>query len=292
MTALVDADSSLAAIRSLRNEPKQLIGECDRLLHTSDLSDLSKAEAHLMMGVALRSIGQLERAEHELRLAIELATKAESPRFVAMSYLQLGAINVECHDFASARKHLTLARNEFILCCSLEGEAHVLFNLSNLLLLEKRYSDARLALEDALLNYSEAGNIEGMSQVIATSALIHMLEGHYEISIEKLQECERLFLDLGNKKNALANAINRAECYIHLENLSYAHVLLCSTRERARALGYHVLEARALLVLSNLSQMQSEIEEASRHYYDARELAIANGFEPLFEALVKDMKLT
>ena len=286
--ALADA---LTAARALRNEPKRLIGFCDMLRRSWQLGPIQSAEVHLMQGVAHRAMGQLAQAEHELGLAAQLASSLGNHRFIAMSYLQLGAIKVESHDFESARRYLTLARNEFILCCSLEGEAHVLFNFSNLLLIEKRYADARLALEDALLNYNEVGNLEGMSQVIATSALIHMLEGHYELSIEKLQECERLFLDVGNKKNALANAINRAECYIHLENHSYAHVLLCSTRERAKALGYHVLEARALLVLSNLSQRQSEAAEASKHFYDARELAITNGFEPLFEALVRDMQL-
>jgi tetratricopeptide (TPR) repeat protein len=291
MHPALDLESALGSARASGHEPKQTVEHCDHILRQPDLDVQTCAEVHLMKGAALRKMGQLESAEAELQIALELATTVDDHRTIAKSYLHLGAIRLESHAFDEAREYLTIARHKFIHCCSLEGEAHVLFNLANLLLLEKQYGGARLALDDALLNYNEVGSIEGMSQVIATTALIHMLEGHYQQSIEKLQDCERLFLDLGDKKNALATALNRAECYIKLENLSYARVLLCSTRERARAHSFYVLETRALLVLSNLSQRLSEVTEASKHFYEARELAITHGFQPLFEALVRDMQL-
>jgi tetratricopeptide (TPR) repeat protein len=289
---LQEVERLLDKARALQHDPQQMLAHCTEILaHSHALAGTSSlCSAYILSGFAHRSLGDFVNAQQYFQLGLNLALALNDAKLIASASLQLAIIQSQSHRFGEAMENLKIARHYYASAGSLVGEAKVLFNIANVLILRDQPDEALAPLEEALARYTESNDLVGSSQVLASIGMIHRQKGRLQPAIEQLQQSLRLLQSLEQPQNELLVSLNLAECYVQLGDTSYAESLINTVRERALKMGLPLVQCRALLLQSHLSTLLDQADESDRLFTEAKLLSVAYGFEPQFTTMIAEAR--
>jgi tetratricopeptide (TPR) repeat protein len=290
---LQEVERLLDQARALQHDPQQMLALCTQAIaHSAAIKGTSTlCSAYILSGFALRSLGDFVNAQQYFQLALSAAQTLGHVKHIASASLQLGIVQSQSHRFGEAMESLKIARHYYAKAGSITGEAKVLYNVANVLILRDQPDEALSPLEEALTKYTEANDVVGSSQVLASIGLIHKQKGRYELAIEQLRQSLRLLQSLDQLQNELLVSLNLAECYIQLGDMQYADSMISGVHDRSLKMGLPLVQCRALLMRSNLESMMGRSESSEEIFAAAKLLAVAYGFEPQLTAMIAESNL-
>jgi tetratricopeptide (TPR) repeat protein len=157
--------------------------------HCDAVRALGQAELHL---------GNLTEAAVRLAEAVELARAAGERRRQAAALLDLARVALLNGDYALARSQMTecvdMARSDGLAMV----EAIALLNLSSVHVSERRWGEAREALEASLRVRRERDDVAGLSVVLPALAYVEFELGDASRALELLEEGQHACRTVGN----------------------------------------------------------------------------------------------
>ena len=173
------AEFAIAATAT-RGEPRD---------HIDAVRALGQAELH---------VGNFDAATARLAEAVELSRAAGERRLMLGALLDLGRVALQSGDNALALSRMT----ECLQIAREQGwtlvEAITLLNLSSAYVAERRWDDAREALEASLAVRRERGDIAGLSVVLPALAYVEFELGDVPRALELCTEGLRACQTVGN----------------------------------------------------------------------------------------------
>lgn len=289
-----EVERLLVQAQATQHDPQQMLTICIEVINQLGSLEPSTelCRAYILAGFAMRSLGDFVNAQQYLQLALTAAKALDDPRMIASASLQLGIIDSQSHRFAEAIENLKLARHYYQTIGSLSGEAKVLLNVANVLILRDQPEEALIPLEEALAKFNENNDVVGSSQVLASIGMIQKQLGRLTEATEQLQQSQRLLQSLGQSQNDLLVSLNLSECYIALGDTEYADSMLKGVYDRALGMGLPLIQCRSLLLRSQMYLQSGKSDLSERTYAEAKLLSVAYGFEPQLPALMAESNWT
>jgi len=171
-------------------------------------------EAVRALGQAELHAGNLPDASSQLAVAVELSRAAGERRLMLAALLDLGRVALQTGEHALALSRMT----ECLEAARDEGwvmpEAITLLNISSVHVAERRWDDAREALEASLRVRREQGDVAGLSIVLPALGYVEFELGDLTAALELLAEGQLACRTVGNDVDGWFAAFCRSVVFL------------------------------------------------------------------------------
>jgi tetratricopeptide (TPR) repeat protein len=229
-------------------------------------SSVLEAEGRVVLGSALRSIGELDEALSELAIGRRLSQESGNQPGEASAQYSLALTHLAMGDMEAATRE-----TEACLITARESEARIIEgNALNLLgSIRLRQGDFATAMESfqvALELQREIDNPRGQADALNNLALVQMWAGDFRSSVDSFTELRADYRELGNPHKEAMVVMNLARINAVRGDLDGARSLFEEAAGLYRALDNAEPLAEALFGLGEVLLTQGDLEGArSRH---------------------------
>ena len=271
------------------------------------------ARCRLLYGYQLQFVSRLDRAEEQLRPALEHFAKhgpleEHLDALGALSLIQqgrgdfvearhslerafedardlpdgalerklLGRLGLVCYElglFDEARRSLERAREACRRDGDLYGLCHILGNLGNIALQQRRLDEALERYRHSLNIAERIGSRMDIGHALGNIGIIHLYRFELAEARDRFDQLEELSLQLGNRTDLAMARVNRGLVLIELELFDDAEADFNSMLELSRRAGDKAGVSYARFCLGCAALGRGDHRAAATHLEQARELA-------------------
>lgn len=184
------------------------VDEASTVLATQDdigQAGLMQFQAHNIRSAILLTIGRLQEAESEARIALDLALRID-PALATNPYVTLGAIAQRTGDLQAGREFIELANALQQDSGDLVTRQIALENRARAAMQQERYDEARAAFEEAAVLAKEAGLVSRLAACRMGYAAVYLQTGNPVLAAKVMR-------DLIDEHGAALSVHDRREAY-------------------------------------------------------------------------------
>ncbi|WP_254810802.1 tetratricopeptide repeat protein [Natronosalvus amylolyticus] len=273
----------LSTVHTERGEYEEAIAHCEDCLSlieekAESLTDsrVVRARSHLQYGAALNKHNQYADAEEQYQAALDLLSRAETPKLMARALHRSGFMAVKQGQHDRARDRLDTALELAQEVGDRRVEAEAVNALGAIPWVQGENDAARERYERALELFTVLGDRHGQGKVLYNLGIIARRKGEYETARELIERCLERVREVGDRQTevralgSLGLTVMRQGAYEH------ATELLEEWLEHSVELGDKHDEARALNNLGMVAKRQGAYDRAWEQY--ERSLALKESF--------------
>ena len=175
---------------------------------------------------------------------------------------RLGHILLVQDKYEEARLKLEEARSIFIDVGNHRGAAQCLKRLGDLLWMQDQNEEARLKLEEARSIFIDIGDRVGAAQCLQSLCEVLRMQSQYEAARTKLEEAQSIFNDIGDRLG-MAECLRSLGDILRLQNrYQQARLTLEEAQSIFNDIGNRLGAAQCLQGLGKVLRMQNQYEDA------------------------------
>jgi len=231
------------------------------------VDDALVARARLVFGTAAVRVGEYERADEQLRRAIDRFERIDDRTRLAKAWLFRGNVAYYQREFDRARdrygESLATARETG----DREAEAGALNNLGSAIEKLGEYDRAREHYEESLAIRRETGNRKGVGEALGNLALLAFNRGDYETAREYDEESLAIARDLGDRQGTSTSLNNLGILAATRGNLERARECFEESLAIDLEIGDRMRAASAYDNLARVARREGNFDDA-REYYE------------------------
>ncbi len=282
--ALLDADDALARVDALHNlgdvmalsgRTREALGCFEEMLRAAWLLDwqAKAGAAHGRIGRCYRTLGEYDKAEHHLGLALDLFNRARDHRGVAGAEDDLGKVSFLRGDYQRALDRHARALDLRRELGDPRSIALALHNLAQVHHASGNHFEAMARFDEALSLRRDIGDRHGVAQSLTEMGAVWRDRGAHDRALAVYKEAIALTREIGDRVTEAQVGTRIGETLQRAGRFTEAAAALKQAVEVSEAMGDRQVQTEAARLLGETLLEMGEEDAARRQCAAALELA-------------------